>query len=350
MNVFDYLFYFPYKIIWHALNLFRKPREVVFYCEDALDFAMFQPIKKHLSFPITYVAYGNKAAGFFRRQTLPFKNYPVFPAAVIMARHAAFRFPVKQILKIGFDHGLYQFKRWTSAKYYNRFNVYLVSSPRQSQQAAERGITTTCAVGYPKLDKAFDGSFTLSYLQRLAAELGLNPEKKTIIFTSTWDVGGLSALDKWINKVGQLAEKYNVLLSVHTWTDPQKIAKLKALPKTFFLDRQDITDYLLLCDYFVGDYNSLIGEFCALDKPVITFRVPHSSRAVDEVRRLIADLSVQVDNFEEIEAAIAKYEKNPQFKKAQRRRANQTFYLALDGQAGKRAAQIIEETLTVQIK
>lgn len=345
MNLLDYLFYFPYKIIWHLCNLFLRRREVVFYCEDELDYVMFQPIKKHLSFPVTYVAFGKKAVKFFRRQNLPFKSYPVFPAAVIMARHAAFRFPVKKIKKVGFDHGLYQFKRWTSAKYYNRFDVYLVSSPRQTKLAKQMGIQTTYAVGYPKLDKAFDGSIRKEVLQRRALELGLDPLKKTIIFTSTWDVEGLSALDRWIDKVEQLAKKYNVLLSAHSWTDKKKIEKLKAVPNTFFLDRQDITDYLLLCDYFVGDYNSLIGEFCALDKPIITFRVPQSPRAIDEVRRLIADLSVQVDCFEEIEAAISKYEKYPQLKQKQRARANNTFYLALDGQAGKRAANVIEETL-----
>ncbi len=83
---------------------------------------------------------------------------PSFPNIVIMARQTPYKFPVNKIVKIGFDHGLYQFKRWTSPKNYNGFDVYFVSSSDQVRIANSMGINTVKAIGYPKLDKAFNGT------------------------------------------------------------------------------------------------------------------------------------------------------------------------------------------------
>jgi len=341
MNLLDYILFLPYKWVWNILNILKRRSAVIFYCEDPLDYHMFVPIQKHLPVPVTYVARKAKTKAFFRGNHIPFKTFPVFPAAVIMARHAAFRFPAKGIVKIGFDHGLYQFKRWTATKYYNRFDLYLVSSRRQVELARQRGIRTTQAVGYPKLDKAFDGSISAQDLQKLRTQLHLNPQKETILFSSTWDADGLSALTRWIDNVHVLTAEFNLLLTVHTWTKPRLIEKLKQIEGAVFLQEQDITAHLMLCDYFVGDYNSLIGEACALDKKIITFRVPPSPRAIPEVRRMIADLSYQIDDFEEIHQAINYYRKNPRAKSAERKKANDIMFLALDGKAGQRAARSI---------
>ncbi len=345
MNLIDYIFFLPYKIIWNILNFFSKRQETVFYCEDPLDYHMFLPIQKHLSIPIIYVARKKKSKTFFRERNIPFKSFPAFPAAVIMARHAAFRFPAKKVVKIGFDHGLYQFKRWTATKYYNRFDVYLVSSPHQEELARQRGIRTTKAVGYPKLDKAFDGTISAEDLRKLSEQLNLNPDKETILFSSTWDVDGLSALNRWIDKAQTLTDEFNVLLTVHTWTKFHLVDKLKKIKGAVFLQEQDITPHLMLCDYFVGDYNSLIGEACALDKKIITFRVPQSPRAISEVRKMIAELSYQIDEFEEIYQAIEFYRRLPQARAEERRRANEIMFLTLDGQAGQRAAEIISNMI-----
>ena len=78
---------------------------------------------------------------------------------------------LKKIVKIGFDHGLYQFKRWTSAKYYNDFDIYFVSSEQQVKLAKKRGITTTKAIGYPKLDPAFDGTYDKRFRENLIEKL-----------------------------------------------------------------------------------------------------------------------------------------------------------------------------------
>lgn len=339
-----YLYKYPYKLGWYIAKLFNKNRKLVFYCGDPLDYEMFLPIKKHLP-KIEFVAKNNKTRKYFNSKKVEYLRMPVFPQAVIMARHSPYKFPVNQIIKIGFDHGLYQFKRWTAPENYNRFDKYFVSSQEQVQTAINLGITTTEAIGYPKLDKAFNGTYNESYLDSVKTSLNINRDKKTIIFTSTWDVSGLSALDRWIDRVNELTEDYNLLLTVHTWTDQRKIEKLKSIKQAIFLDEYDVTPFIMISDVFIGDYNSLIGEASALDKPIITFRVPKSNRSINAIREMIKSISIQIDQFDEIKDAITRSIENPNEKKLQRTDANNLMFLALDGQAGKRAADSISKIL-----
>ncbi len=340
-----YIYKYPYKLGWYIAKLFNKNRELVFYCADSLDYEMFLPIKKHLP-KIDVIAKNSKTRKYFDNKGVSYLRMPVFPKTVIMARHSPYKFSVKQIVKIGFDHGLYQFKRWTSPENYNRFNRYFVSSNEQVKTAESLGITTTKAIGYPKLDNAFNGTYNDAFLKKIKFNLNLDSNKRTIIFTSTWNIDGLSALDRWIDRVGELAEIYNVLVTVHTWTEKSKIEKLKTVKNIFFLDSFDVTTYLMIADVFIGDYNSLIGEACALNKPIITFRVPESNRSIKEVREMIKNISIQIDNFDEIRRAIEQCLNNPNEKLAERKKANELMFFALDGNAGKRAAEEVKYLLS----
>lgn len=345
MTIPDYLLPLWYKPIWYILDKLGLVRHVIFYCEDPLDYAMFLPVRKHFEFEIIIVAKNRKTSAYLKARGVQYKRYPFFPRAVIMTRHTAYKFPIAKIKKFGFDHGLYQFKRWTDPKYYNQFDIYFVSSESQVKNARLHGVTTARAIGYPKLDQVFNGEYTPDDLRELVKKTGLDPQKRTVIFTSTWDVGGLSALQCWIDRVQELTEKYNILLTVHTWTKEQHIRKLKSIPEAIYLEDFDITKYLLIADVFVGDYNSLIGEFCALDKPIVTFKVPDSDRAVPDVKKMIADISYQVESFDEIPSALEYCINHPREKSAARHKANEIFYMALDGMAGKRAADNIKELL-----
>ena len=331
--------------MWYLFKAMNRTISIIFYCADPLDYLMFQPIKKHLDYPVIYVARNRKTREYFKKNGIPIKVYPAFPEVVIMARHLAYKFPVKRIKKIGFDHGLYQFKQWTSTMYYNQFDIYFVSSENQVELARQRGIISTVAIGYPKMDQAFNGTYSEESLNKIKINLGLDLEKKTIIFTSTWNIAGLSMLSHWIEQVHTLVEKYNILLTVHTWTEQKHIEKLKNIPGAFFLDEFDVTKYLLIADVFVGDYNSLIGEFCALDKPIITFRLPDSARSIPAVKELISGISIQIDNFDEVEQAIARCLTNPGEFSVARNKANELLFYRLDGFAGKRASEIIKERI-----
>ena len=56
---------------------------------------------------------------------------------------------------------------------------------------------------------------------------------------------------------------------------------------------------------------------------------------------MIANISYQMDSFDEISAAIERCLQNPQEKQKVRRAANKILFLALDGRAGERAAENI---------
>lgn len=342
--VFSYYIYkYPYKIAWHLAQLFRS-KSVIFYCADPLDYEMFLPIKKYL-YDVTIVAKNKKTKNYLSEKGIAFKSMPAFPNAVIMARHEPYKFPVKKIIKIGFDHGLYQFKRWTSPKNYNGFNVYFVSSKRQVETAKSMGINSTFAIGYPKLDNAFNGFYNEKYLSDLKKKINIDPNKKTIIFTSTWNVEGLSALPRWIDEVHKLTDQYNILFTVHTWTEQKYIDKLRSIKSAYFIEEYDATPYLLIADIFVGDYSSIIGEFCALNKPIITFKVLESSRTIKEITELIKSISIQINNFNELPSAIQVCLENPNEKSFERKAANELMYFSLDGKAGERAGNKIKELL-----
>ncbi|MCD4817620.1 MAG: CDP-glycerol glycerophosphotransferase family protein [Candidatus Cloacimonetes bacterium] len=344
MTLSYYIYKYPYKILWFIHKILKMNSKIVFYCADPLDYEMFIPIQKHLP-DIPIVAKNKKTKDYLKKKNIKYKNMPVFPDSVIMARHMPYKFPVIKIVKFGFDHGLYQFKKWTSSKYYNQFDIYFVSSNEQVKKAKEMGITTTKAIGYPKLDNAFNGIYNENYLRKIKDDLNLDPQKKTIIFTSTWNVDGLSALDRWIDKVHLLTEKYNILITVHTWTLDKYKTILKQIDGTVYLDKFDVTPYLMISDIFVGDYNSLIGEFCALDKPMITFSMQNNKKTLPGILEMLANISIQIDDFEMIFDAIKDSLLNPDKKSHEREMANQILFQSLDGKAGQRAATEIRNLL-----
>lgn len=335
-----YIYKYPYILFWHLRNFGKKEKRIAFYCADPLDYEMFFPIQKHLP-KIEIIAKNVKTKKYLKEKKIKYTGMPSFPNVVIMARHTPYKFPVSKIVKIGFDHGLYQFKRWTSPKNYNGFNVYFVSSDSQVQTAKKLGINSVKAIGYPKLDRAFNGEIDDNYLLNIRNAQGLNPQKPTILFSTTWDVANLSAIEKWIDKIETLSDDYNIIVTVHTWTKQKHKEKLRAYKNVVFIEEMDATPFLMLADIMVGDYSSIIGEFCALDKPIITFKVPESDRTIPEIIKMIANISTQITSFDQLKTEIIKCLENPKELSTNRQNANKIMFKALDGLAGKRAADII---------
>lgn len=335
-----YLYKYPYKLLWHLNNLFGQTIDMAFYCADPLDYEMFQHISKYLP-EMEIIAKNNKTKLFLKQKGLSYRSMPSFPKVVIMARQTPYKFPSDKIIKFGFDHGLYQFKRWTSPKNYNGFNRYYVSSSEQVRTAASLGINTVEAIGYPKLDNAFNGVYDKKYLDSIKQIVKIDESKKTIIFTTTWDVAGLSAIEKWYDKLDRLTSKYNVLVTAHTWTDQKYIDVIKSIEGVHFIDTFDITPYLMIADVLVGDYSSIIGEFCAFDKPIIAFEVNESDRTIPDIVKLIKSISYQIKEFDQLNKALEYCLTQPNEKQKERQAANQILFYKLDGLAGKRAADSI---------
>lgn len=339
-----YIYKYPYKLIWHILKTFRRKPKVVFYCADPIDFIIFKPVQKYLP-EIPIVAKNKRTANYLKQNNIKYRKMPSFPDAVIMCRHAAHKFPERKIVKVGMRHGAYHFKRFTNPRNYNAFDLYLLTSSAELKFAKSLRISSAKAVGFPKLDSAFDGTYDNDYLINLKNNMNLDKNKKTVVFSATWDKSGMSAIDKWYNKLDRLSKLYNILVTVHPWTLKKYIQRLKSYSTIYFIESPDILPYLMIADVLVSDTSSIIGEFCALDKPIITFRAPLGKRSIPEIREMIKNISIQINDFEEIYDAIKRCLKNPMEKSPERKAANKIMFDNLDGKAGKRAAGEIEKLL-----
>ena len=123
------------------------------------------------------------------------------------------------------------------------------------------------------------------------------------------------------------------------------VEKLKKKEGIFFIDDPDILPYLKLADVLIGDTSSIIAEFCALDKPIVTFRINKTKRTVPRITRLLEDISIQIDNIDQLNDAIEYCLNNLGEKSDARQKANRLMFDQLDGQAGRRAAEIIKDML-----
>jgi len=337
-----YIFRYPYSIIWHVKKYFGKTEGVVLYCANTLDYHIFSPVQKYLK-PLPVVAKDKKAQQELAAIGIESRTLPSFPDGVIMCRHAAYRFPAKAVKKIGLRHGAYHFKPFASTESYNLVDKYLMSSRDEVEKARAVGIRSGVAVGFPKLDSAFDGTYDSQFLEQLRNQLKLAADKKTILLTSTWDKSGLSAIDKWITELNSLTDQYNVLVTVHPWVSQDYIDQITSTPGVVFVGKQDAVPYIMLADVCVGDNSSILAECCALDKPMVTFKVADGKRTVPHVRDMIREFSIQIDSTQDLQQAIDRCIQNPAELTEQRKAANKIMFDELDGKAGLRAAQQILE-------
>jgi len=342
--VFSYYVTKPfYAILWHIIKLFRRYPKHILYCDAAFDATLFQNVAPYLA-PVSIVA-KNKVIkeqlvkqGYHNVTTLP-----TFPDTVIMFRNMAWRFPCKEIVKIGFAHGAYSFKRHSKASYYNLFDLFFMTSSHDIERVRRLGVTTDLAVAYPKIDPVFNGTISAEHLGQLSQKLGTcyNKGKKTLLFSATWDGSSMSAIHKWYDKISKLSGKYNLLVTLHSWMSQKYVSAIKASKDVFFIEEDVFYDYIKLADVCISDTSSVIAEFCLLDKPIITFTVPFTSRTLPDVMELIQKVSLQIDSFEEIETAVETLLQNPQEYNEARREVVRIMFDNPDGQAGKRAAEKI---------
>jgi len=335
-----YLFKLPYTLAWHIKHRLGKTEDVVLYCANTLDYQIFTPIQKHLK-PLPVVAKNRKAQQELARIGVTASRLPSFPEGVIMCRQAAYRFPATSIKKIGMRHGAYHFKPFANPDSYNLLDRFFMTSSTEVKQAEDAGIHCGVAIGYPKLDPAFDGSINANTLAAIHRNLKLDTNKKTILLTATWDKSGLSAVSQWAHKLSPLAQRYNVLVTVHPWTATEHIDNIRNTPGVHYLGSHDILPHIMIADVCIGDASSILAECCALDKPMITFKMPEGKRTVPHVHKMIRDFSLQIEHINALDKAIQQCLTNPDAKQTQRAKANHIMFDQLDGLASKRAADEI---------
>ncbi len=339
-----YLFKIPYSICWNFLKSINKLKKVVFYCGDPLDYFVFHPVEIYLE-NILYVTDKPEVKNFLFERGIPFASMPVFPIAVIMARHSTHKFPVKSIIKIGLRHGAYHFKRMTSAANYNQFDLYLMTSVADVEAGSKLGITCAKAVGFPKLDAAFNDAYDQYYLVNLRNRLSFVKSRPTILFTATYDTSGMSGIEIWFKQLSELRAKYNIMVTLHPWVDIKYKKTIESTLNVYLIKEYNAIPYIVLADIVVGDNSSILAECCALNKPMITFSTGIANRTLDEIEILLSSISYRIHSFNELQKQIEHALANPDELKPQRDAANMLMFDSLDGKAGQRAAQQIKQLL-----
>lgn len=342
MNITQYVIYIPYRVTWAICRSFRQNPLVVFYCGSYVDYVVFREVHRHLP-EVRVVTKNRRVQKELLRYGVESTLYPSFPDVVIMARHVARKFPEPRMIKIGMRHGAYHFKDFVSKKRYNAFDVYFVTSEREVELALKRGITTARAGGFPKLDPALNGTIDDDALNSYREKLGISAGKPVLIFTSTWDRSGSSAIDRWIDRLQELTEDYTILVTVHQWTSEIRKRKLSDTQGINYIEDKDILPYLMLADVMIGDRSSIIAEFCALDKPIVTFRVSGGRRRSLEIDEMLDEISIRIDTFDELKAALNEAIEHPEALSENRKKYNEIMFDELDGRHAEKMATIIRE-------
>jgi CDP-glycerol glycerophosphotransferase (TagB/SpsB family) len=265
---------------------------------------------------------------------------PAFPKTVIMARHALHKFPYKKITKIGMRHGAYHFKKMISKEKYNAFDMYFFTSDKELEIAEELGFTSGAVGGFPKLDDAFNGSITTKELVKLRKAMRFD-NKPIILFSATWEKSGMSAVKRWNDRLYELTKEYNILVTLHPFTNSKIKQKLRRTLEIHFIEDKEILPYLMLADLLISDTSSIIAEFCALNKPIITFRTQDSHRLTKEIKSMLGEISEQINTFDELKSILPEVLTNPSKKQEQRQFYNTIMFGKLDGKHAQRMANTI---------
>lgn len=340
------LLYRPiYTAAWKHAGRTNRQTPLAFYCPEEIDLLGFEPVAKHLP-PITYISYNHNVSGKLQQAGLSCKGLFSFPKVLIMSRHSLHKFPSPDILGIGMRHGPYHFKKMTRAENYNRFSLYLFSSEADLDAAREIGVKVGMAVGFPRLDPAFDGSITPIQLRFLSRRLALDPNKPTLLFTATWDASGMSAIDLWFRHLADLGKRWNLLVTLHPWVSSKYRKALRHIEGARLLAPNELMKSMMLADVCVGDQSSILAECCALDKGIVTFETHPAARSLPEIDELLKQISIRIYRYSELEQACQLFLDEPSLLRTEREQANRLMFDTLDGQAGKRAAEAIIKHLS----
>ena len=329
-----------YCAMWRLKNPGGTNAGTAFYCDKELDYEIFRNISIEGSY---YIARNARISKYLSEKGIASERWPSYPGIVIMARHALHRFPCGRIRKIGLRHGPYHFKKMIDASKYNAFDLFLFTSENEARLAKELGIRCAVPGGFPKLDTLLDGSIDDALLDRIRKDLKLDPGKKTLLFSSTWNESGMSSVEKWYARLGELAGRFNIIATVHPFTGCKYKDILRRNANIRFIGDDGLYVYMRLSDALISDTSSIIAEYCALYRPIICFDTPEAKRTDPEVRRIIDEISLKVRDFDELKDKVGAELEDPGKRIEAQRRAVGIFFDDDRPDKGRKASRIIEE-------
>jgi len=166
------------------------------------------------------------------------------------------------------------------------------------QQSGRLGKNEVHLIGLPKLDYYFQGRF--NEREKLLEKLGLNPQKKTVLFAPTYKPTCLYQIK---NAIFEQTEDYNLIIKLHPYSWMGKYAphkqhriferRLKRYSHAVLLpfDEYNILPYYAVADTLISEASSTIFDFLALNKFGIVFDL-----ACDRLNHSDGEPLLEVDN------------------------------------------------------
>ena len=214
--------------------------------------------------------------------------------------------------------------------------------------------------GIPKLDPFFKSD--IYHNDELIHRLGLDPEKKTVLFAPSYKPSCIPFLKK---KVLDLTDQYNVVVKLHPYSYGGKYAPVSQsrlyviesrrqknvylIPKEEF----DIYPYLYLADTLISDTSSVVNEFMALGKIGVIYVLPYKKLNHSDGMPVLSinpkdwfkGAYPHITKAEQLEAAVS-LALNPTDDMIKQRDAyRQYFFTGLDGNASQRVKTKIDSIM-----
>ena len=331
----------PYCFWWKLVHD-RNDKNIYFYVGEYIDYEVMKNIVSHLKMNVFWVAKNKKIQKKLKDRDVEAKLYPVFPKYVLMARHATHKFPCKSIVKFGMRHGAYHFKSMIDAKKYNKFDLFFMTSSQEVKEAQELGIRCAVNGGFPKLDSLFQKDFQKIIDGWETQHSILDFHKPIIFFSATWEKSGLSGYSVWKDQLHRLTKQWNVVVSLHPFYSEVEKNRFRHDESIIFAEEWETSNYIFLADVTVSDTSSIIAEFCALQKPIITFDINLGYRFEQKIQDMIRDISFSVSSFSQLEALLHRSTSYLLSKAQKQESCNDVLIHKLNGKHGEMIAQNIE--------
>jgi CDP-glycerol glycerophosphotransferase (TagB/SpsB family) len=210
--------------------------------------------------------------------------------------------------------------------------------------------------GFAKLDPIINQDQSCISLM----ELGLDPQKKTILYAPTFYPSSIECLAKgWPSDL----DNYNIIIKPHFFSLYKK--KLKNHQKCFNLwdkfsnvymaDLNDVSiiPFMTISDVLISDASSTLLEFTALNKPAIWtdfYKLRWSYRGIFSYRykkridveiEFFAKIAEQVTCYEDMLTTIDDVLQHPDKKESQRLEMTESLVGKVDGKVSQRIAEYL---------
>lgn len=221
------------------------------------------------------------------------------------------------------------------------------------------GVSLVFTVGMPKLDPLFNNHFNR---EKILENLGLNINKKTVLYAPTYKPTSIYALKDTIFNV---TKDYNLIIKLHPYSWYGRYAphkqhrifekRIKKYQDAVLLPKEEysILPYLFVADTMVTEASSTMFEFLATGKTGIIYdldntHLMHSDGMpiLDEDNsEFLKNCFIHFKKPERLNEAVLDALKTDTEREKTKQEVKEKLFFALDGNASARVKQIVENLL-----